>query len=360
MKMAPGLLVAAAAFTPIRGAQFGRHGDRGRAGGRADRGGADPWRRLEPLVQRTGGPAPATGRRGNLPDRRQGIRQPGGGRLAADGTYGRRPDREDRERESRRTGRLSPSRPACRPGSSRLPWDCSTTWWRPEMKIATSISTGSPSSPRKVSPIRCRWAAKSWPHRPNGVSRRSSAAATKQIEKNRKSDATIRVVDAAGRPVAGVSIRAEQIGHDFLFGCNIYRLRPLHDDEARNAAYKKRFEELFNYATLGFYWRSYEPVSVASRSIDYTDKVVAWCRERGYSSQGASAVVGARGSGIRPGPTASRRPRCSGNGCLEIMRRYRGKIEFWEVVNEPARICRSRRSTSPTAGPGRPMRQGVH
>ena len=44
-------------------------------------------------------------------------------------------------------------------------------------------------------------------------------AATKPaIEKNRKADAKIRVVDAAGRPVPGVKLTVEQTGHDFLFG----------------------------------------------------------------------------------------------------------------------------------------------
>jgi hypothetical protein len=83
------------------------------------------------------------------------------------------------------------------------------------------------------------------------------AATGLAIEKHRKADAKIRVVDAAGRAVAGAKITAEQTGHEFLFGCNIYSF-DRYKSEVQNAAYKKRFEELFNYATVGFYWRPYE------------------------------------------------------------------------------------------------------
>ena len=72
-----------------------------------------------------------------------------------------------------------------------------------------------------------------------------------QIEKNRKSDATVRVIDSAGRPVAGASIQVEQTRHDFLFGSNIYRFDRF-KTAADNAAYKRRFEELLNAATVGF------------------------------------------------------------------------------------------------------------
>lgn len=48
------------------------------------------------------------------------------------------------------------------------------------------------------------------------------AATDAAIEKYRKADATVRVVDAAGRPVPGVKVAVEQTAHEFLFGCNIY------------------------------------------------------------------------------------------------------------------------------------------
>ena len=48
------------------------------------------------------------------------------------------------------------------------------------------------------------------------------AATQAAIEKHRKADAKIRIVDAAGRPMPGVKVSVEQTAHEFLFGCNIY------------------------------------------------------------------------------------------------------------------------------------------
>jgi hypothetical protein len=55
------------------------------------------------------------------------------------------------------------------------------------------------------------------------------------IEKHRKGEATIRVLDAAGRPLAGAKISVEQTGHDFLFGCNIYRFDRYQSEEQRES-----------------------------------------------------------------------------------------------------------------------------
>ncbi len=160
--------------------------------------------------------------------------------------------------------------------------------------------------------------------------------ADEQIEKNRKSDAAIRVVDAAGRPVAGAPIQVEQTGHDFLFGCNIYRFDRF-KKEADNAAYKKRFEELFNYATVGFYWRWYEHER-GKPEYAYTDKVVAWCAERGIKLKGHPLLWG-HDAGEPPWAGGQPKPELQRQRVLDIMRRYHGKIDFWEVVNEPSH-CR--------------------
>ena len=83
------------------------------------------------------------------------------------------------------------------------------------------------------------------------------AATQAAIEKHRKADVKIQVVDAAGRAVPGVKVSIEQISHEFLFGGNIYMFDHC-KTEAQNIAYKRRFADLLNYATVGFYWRWYE------------------------------------------------------------------------------------------------------
>jgi GH35 family endo-1,4-beta-xylanase len=161
------------------------------------------------------------------------------------------------------------------------------------------------------------------------------ARAAESAEKVRKGDAVIEVRDAAGRAVADASVVVEQIRHDFLFGCNIYMFDRFRT-EPDNAEYKRRFADLFNYATTGFYWRWYEPER-GKPMYDYTGKVVAWCREHGIRIKGHPLLWGDQ-AGVprwsKGQPSAEERKK----RVQEIMTRYHGEIEFWEVVNEPSHL----------------------
>ena len=158
------------------------------------------------------------------------------------------------------------------------------------------------------------------------------AATGAAIEKNRKGPLTVRVVDADGKPVAGASVTAEQTASDFLFGGNIYMFDRFEKAE-ENAAYKKRFENLFNYATVGFYWTWYE-TERGKPKYDYTDKVVAWCQARGIRMKGHPLLWGDPNGGVPPWSKGQPSPDLQKQRVFDIMHRYQGKIAFWEVVNE--------------------------
>ena len=161
-------------------------------------------------------------------------------------------------------------------------------------------------------------------------------AATKPaIEKHRKADAKIRVVDAEGRPVPGVRAHRRADGPRLPLRCNIFSF-DRYRTEAQNAAYKKRFEELLNYATVGFYWRWYEPQR-GKPNYEYTDKVVAWCREHGIRMKG-HPLLWADEAGVPVWSQGQPSPEIQRQRVEEIMHRYQGKIEFWEVVNEPSHL----------------------
>jgi GH35 family endo-1,4-beta-xylanase len=161
--------------------------------------------------------------------------------------------------------------------------------------------------------------------------------ARKDIETNRKGDAVVRVVDAAGKPVAGAAVTLEQTGHDFLFGCNIYMFDRYKEPE-KNEAYKQRFRELFNYATVGFYWRWYEPER-GKPMYDYTDKVVAWCQQHGIRMKGHPLLWDHEAGKPKWTNNQQPLPEVQKQRVAEIVKRYSGKIELWEVVNEPSH-CR--------------------
>lgn len=159
---------------------------------------------------------------------------------------------------------------------------------------------------------------------------RKAAADTPKF---RQGAATIQVVDAQGAPVAAAAVTLEQTEHDFLFGCNIYMFDRF-EKPADNEAYKTRFKELFNYATTGFYWRSYEPEK-GKPHYAATDKVVAWCGQQGIRLKGHPLLWGFE-AGEPKWSQGQPAPDIQKQRVTDILSRYGGEIEFWEVVNEPA------------------------
>lgn len=155
------------------------------------------------------------------------------------------------------------------------------------------------------------------------------------IEKYRKGDAVLRVTDAHGRAVPGSKVTLEQTSHDFLFGCNIYMFDRF-NDPAKDAQYKQRFADLFNYATVGFYWRGYE-WQQGKPNYAYTDSVVAWCLEHGIAMKGHPLLWNCT-DGFPVWAKGLPTPEQQQQRVADIIGRYRGKITRWEVVNEPSHL----------------------
>ena len=108
------------------------------------------------------------------------------------------------------------------------------------------------------------------------------------IEKNRKGNIQIKLTDKSGRPVAGKRVKILQKSHDFKFGANLFMLKGF-ETERENAEYEKAFKELFNLATVPFYWNTLEPEQGKPRfSVDSpfilrrppTDLCVEFCESR--------------------------------------------------------------------------------
>ena len=109
------------------------------------------------------------------------------------------------------------------------------------------------------------------------------------IERYRKGDATFTVTDENGDPVRNAAVTVRQISHAFRFGANLFLLDELETEE-KNACYKQSFKELFNMATLPFYWASVEPEKGLLRyeegSVPYyrrppIDLCMRFCEENG-------------------------------------------------------------------------------
>ena len=92
------------------------------------------------------------------------------------------------------------------------------------------------------------------------------------IEKHRKGDAHLTVTYRDGNALAGARIRVTQKTHEFRFGANLFMLDELENEE-KNSLYKKYFSELFNMATLPFYWDALEPERGRARYAADSEKV---------------------------------------------------------------------------------------
>ncbi len=157
------------------------------------------------------------------------------------------------------------------------------------------------------------------------------AGASERIERHRKADCTIRVVDSRGRPLREQTVQVEMTRHAFLFGANIFPLFEF--DEAQHALYAQRFRELLNYATLGFYWGAYEPEQGRKTGRDLQKRIAEWCRQYGIATKGHPLVwheVYPRWATNDPDAV---KPLLR-NRVREIVREFRGLIDRWDVINE--------------------------
>ena len=162
----------------------------------------------------------------------------------------------------------------------------------------------------------------------------------RQIEKNRKADAVVCLKDAA----VGAEVKVEQVSHEFIFGSNIFLYGQL-DSPEKNRAYEATFGELFNSATLPFYWKTLEPVKgqpryAADSPYEYrrpaTDPIVDFCEQKGLHMKGHAMIYGIRSWGHPTWMSDDREvmEREFEAHIKELAKRYKGRIHNWDVVNE--------------------------
>ncbi len=155
--------------------------------------------------------------------------------------------------------------------------------------------------------------------------------AEQRIEKHRKADVTIQVRNSAGQPLPGVVVRLEQRNHAFLFGCNIFLWGRIEDQQLEEA-YRRRFADLLNYATLPFYWASYERRR-GKPMHEYMERVARWCREHGIATKGHPLAWNSSDPPWLP-DDVDQIHRLQMERIDDCVSRFRGLIDRWDVVNE--------------------------
>ena len=153
---------------------------------------------------------------------------------------------------------------------------------------------------------------------------------------HRQATAALRILDAAGKPVAGRRLRFDQTAHDFLFGSGAFDAIPYANEKQGDPFLRDRMEKwlrLFNYGTMAFYWGGFEPVEGEPQTA---------------SRMNASRFL------VEHGKTVKGHPLCWHTACADWLMQYddktildkqlerihrdvtafAGVIDIWDVINE--------------------------
>jgi endo-1,4-beta-xylanase len=153
-----------------------------------------------------------------------------------------------------------------------------------------------------------------------------------QIEKNRTAEVQLTIKGSYGRPLANETVNVSQVHQKFLFGCNAFGLRaPV--EEPRWQEYRRQFAELFNFATLPFYWGGFEPEE-GKPITEQIQAMAKWCAKHNITMKGHPLCWHTR--------TAYWLQDRSPEEILEKqlariereMKDFAGQVEIWDVINE--------------------------
>lgn len=162
------------------------------------------------------------------------------------------------------------------------------------------------------------------------------------IETNRKGDVSIVITDSDGNAISDAKITVKQKNHEFRFGANLFMLDELETAE-KNEQYKKSFADLFNMATLPFYWDATEPERGHTRYAKDSEKIyrrpaidlcIEFCEKHGIEPREHALAYEHFFPKWLKNASVEEVKLAYENRCREISERYRDKIPTIEVTNE--------------------------
>src|SRR4051794_13655896 len=165
------------------------------------------------------------------------------------------------------------------------------------------------------------------------------AAAEARIERIRKADITVRVVDRDGMPISNADVTVRMTRHAFPFGTCVNAGLLVRGTEFAKA-YRERIPQLFNIAVTenDLKWPTWEG---AYPDFNHADSLAGlrWVRERGIAIRGHNLVWPSWQwtpkdlKGLKSNPDALRKR--VRDHIVSILADTRGLCDEWDVVNEP-------------------------
>lgn len=160
------------------------------------------------------------------------------------------------------------------------------------------------------------------------------ANARQNIEKYRKGDASLVLVDAQGKPIKGAKVKINQVSQDFLFGNlseEMFRLSP--EDSAK---FQEKFTGLFNYTELTVKWWNYERLQGKPEWQKLQQKL-DWCKHNGITPKGHTlgwTHVAGTPEWLMKLPIEMADDLYKAR-IQNLVGGFKDQIKMWDVVNEP-------------------------
>lgn len=163
-----------------------------------------------------------------------------------------------------------------------------------------------------------------------------------RIERIRKSDFAVAVVNGAGQPVPGVHVRVQQRRSSFQWGAAL-QMERLVVDTPDNLRYRRITEELFNAASTenDLKWPVWLGEWDGYFAREQTLAGLRWLRARGFHTRGHVLVWPGLKNLPKPvqerfgTPRQGEIPELVLDHIREITRATKGLLDEWDVLNEP-------------------------
>jgi len=161
-----------------------------------------------------------------------------------------------------------------------------------------------------------------------------------RIQKYRTAEVTLTVLGADGRPLAGAAVTVGQVSHKFLFGSNAFKIGRC-GSETLEKGYRKRYADLLNFATLPFYWGSYERAE-GTESTDQLKAMAQWCRDNHIATKGHPLCWHTVVPRWLNGKTTAQVKTLQMARIARIVKQFDGLVDTWDVINEAVVMPRHR------------------
>ncbi len=169
------------------------------------------------------------------------------------------------------------------------------------------------------------------------------------IEKYRKADAVLNLLNRDGSPLSDCEVNIRQIGHEFKFGCNILVLDQLED---KNEIYERKFLRLFNLATSTLCMKIYHPredlylFGEKDQKVwrrPQPDRILRFCQEHRIEMKGQPVIAGSWHPDWVSKDYETAKKQYS-KWIQKVAERYDGKIGIIDLVNES--LCHQKKEFS--------------